>query len=149
MEIHLKEPYWRSKKLTEMTIPEWESLCDGCANCCLYKLKDEYSGEVYYTNVACRLLNLKRCRCKVYNDRLSLMPSCVELTPANINSLSWLPQTCAYRLLNEGKDLPWWHPLVSGDPKLIHQLGISIRGKATSEKFVNMEKLENYIRPPE
>ncbi len=141
-------PFWKSKQLAEMTQEEWESLCDGCANCCLHKLQDDDSGEVYYTNVACRLLNLKKCRCKAYDERLKLMPTCLKLTPEKVGSLPWLPQTCAYRLLSEGKDLPWWHPLVSGDPELVHRLGISIRGRAVSEKFMNMDNLEDYVRPP-
>ena len=128
-----------------MSPEEWESLCDGCALCCLYRLQDEDNGEVYTTNVACRLLNLKKCRCKAYSERSSLMPTCVVLKPELVGSLTWLPPTCAYRLVNEGKDLEWWHPLVSGDPELVHRLGISIRGRAVSEKFVDMEKLEEYV----
>ena len=128
-----------------MTPEEWESLCDGCALCCLYKLQDEDSGEIYYTDVVCRFLHLKRCRCKVYRERASLMPTCLKLTPDLVNTLAWLPPTCAYRLLREGKPLEWWHPLVSGDPELVHRLNLSIRGRAMSEKFVDMDNLEDHV----
>jgi uncharacterized cysteine cluster protein YcgN (CxxCxxCC family) len=144
MENSLEKPYWKIKKLENLTLQEWESLCDGCAQCCLYRLIDDETGEVHETDVACRFLNLKKCRCKVYDQRSNLMATCVTLTPGNIASLAWLPETCAYRLLSEGKDLPYWHPLISGDRDMVHRLGISIRGKAISEKFVDMDRLEDH-----
>ncbi len=138
-------PFWKRKKLTEMTPEEWESLCDGCARCCLIKLQDEDSSEIFYTNVACRLLDRHHCRCKAYDQRTRLIPACLVVTPELATRAKWLPETCAYRLLAEGKDLLWWHPLVSGTPKSVHTAGISVRGKAISERGVDQDRLEDYV----
>lgn len=138
-------PFWKRKTLEEMTREEWESLCDGCARCCLYKLEDEDTGEVYYTNVVCRLLDTHRCRCTAYEDRSRLMPTCLTLTPDMARQLKWMPKTCAYRLVAEGKDLEWWHPLVSGSLETVHEAGISVRWMTQAEKDVDMENLEDYI----
>ena len=127
-------PYWRTKTLEEMTREEWESLCDGCARCCLIKLEDEETGEIAYTDIACRLLDTGTCRCTRYRQRLRLVPECVDLTPEQVRSLDWLPSTCAYRLVAEGRDLAWWHPLVSGDPETVHKAGISVRGRVVPER---------------
>lgn len=116
-----------------MSRQEWESLCDGCGKCCLHKLEDEDTGRIHYTNVACRLLNPGTCQCKDYDNRQKHVPDCVQLTPEGAGSLRWLPSTCAYRLLAEGKPLQWWHPLVSGDPQTVHQAGVSVRGRVVSE----------------
>ncbi|HSV29091.1 MAG TPA: YcgN family cysteine cluster protein [Candidatus Omnitrophota bacterium] len=136
-------PFWRTKALTSMSPDEWESLCDGCGKCCLHKLEDEDTGEIAYTNVACRLLNLGTCRCKDYDNRKAHVPDCVRLTPEAVADLSWLPSTCAYRLLSEGKDLPWWHPLVSGDPDSVHLAGISVRNRVVAENRAG--PLEHHI----
>jgi len=128
------KPFWKSKELAEMTSEEWESLCDGCGLCCLHKLEDYDTGEIAYTNVACRLLNLETCRCKKYTKRKKLVPDCVHLKPEQVESFKWLPTTCAYRLISEGKDLYDWHPLKSGSALSVHQAGISISGKAISER---------------
>ena len=127
------EPFWRTKSLTQMTRGEWESLCDGCGKCCLHKIEDFLSGEISYTNVACRLLDSGTCRCKDYKNRTKRVHDCVELTPANIAELRWMPSTCAYRLLAEGKDLPEWHPLITGDPASVERAGHSIRGRVVEE----------------
>ena len=127
-------PYWRTKTLEEMTRAEWEALCDGCARCCLLKLEDEDTGEIAYTDIACRLLDTGTCRCTRYRQRLRLVPECVDLTPEQVRRLGWLPSTCAYRLLAEGRDLAWWHPLVSGDPETVHKAGISVRGRVVPER---------------
>lgn len=140
-----QEPFWKRKTLQEMTPEEWESLCDGCARCCLYKLQDDDTGEIYYTNVVCRLLDTFRCRCTAYNQRAKLMPTCLVLTPDLVKQLEWMPKTCAYRLVAEGKDLEWWHPLVSGDPNSVHAAGISVRYRTQAEKDVDMDHLEEYI----
>ncbi len=138
-------PFWKRKTLEEMTRAEWESLCDGCARCCLYKLEDEDTGEIYYTNVVCRLLDTHRCRCTAYTDRATLMPTCLVLTPETVRKLNWMPKTCAYRLVAEGKDLYPWHPLISGNPNSVHDAGISVRWRTQAEKDVDMDALEDYI----
>lgn len=125
-------PFWQRKRLSEMSAGEWESLCDGCARCCLEKLEDSESGEVSYTDVACALLDTGACRCTNYAERKKFMPDCERLTWRNIRFLRWMPSTCAYKLLDEGKSLPDWHPLVSGDPDSVHRAGISVRGRAVS-----------------
>ena len=138
-------PFWKTKKLTEMTLDEWESLCDGCGICCLYKIEDEESGEVFLTNVACRFLDMQACVCTLYSERRSAMPTCIKLTPSKVEKLKWLPETCAYRLVLEGKPLPDWHPLVSGDAQSIHQAGVSVKGKVITEADANLNHLEDYV----
>lgn len=136
-------PYWERKTLAEMTKVEWESLCDGCARCCLNKLENDSTGEIQFTDVACRLLETEACRCMSYADRKRFVPDCQVLTPRNVRRLSWLPSTCAYRLIDEGKPLYWWHPLVSGDSETVHQAGISVRGRVVSER--DTDDLENRV----
>lgn len=141
-----KAPFWRTKRMGEMTKTEWESLCDGCGRCCLNKLTDVDTNETVYTDVGCRLLDGQTCRCSDYSHRLSRVKDCVRLTPRNVGRLTWLPPTCGYRLVSEGRDLAWWHPLVSGDPETVHTSGVSVRGRVTaSEKDVPDEKLDEYI----
>ena len=127
-------PFWQSKSLAEMSAGEWESLCDGCGKCCLHKIQYEDSGELFHTNVACKLLDLKTCRCSRYPDRQKYVPDCVQLTADTIAELSWMPSTCAYRLLAEGRPLFDWHPLISGDPASVHRAGVSVLGRAVPEK---------------
>lgn len=138
------DPFWKTKSLEEMTSQEWESLCDGCGRCCLNKLEDD-EGNVFYTNVACRLLDDERCLCKSYDKRSYLVKDCLVITPENVNRLSWLPESCAYRLLNEGKELFWWHPLISNDTDTVHRAGISVRGIVVPEKDVAEDELEDHI----
>lgn len=128
----MQKPFWREKSLSEMTEEEWESLCDHCGKCCLHKLEDEDTGEILYTRVACKLLDLESCRCTHYDERSHWVPDCLNLRHGFAH-FSWLPSTCAYRLLAKGADLPVWHPLVSGDEKSVHKAGISIRGLAIPE----------------
>lgn len=125
-------PFWHTKTLAKMNTQEWESLCDGCARCCLEKLEDSDTGVVSYTEVACGLLDIKKCKCSNYDERQKFMPDCEKLTPANIMFLKWMPSTCAYKLLAEGKDLPDWHPLITGDPESVHKAGISVRKRAVA-----------------
>ena len=128
-----------------MTHDEWEALCDGCGLCCLHKLQDEDTGRVYYTAVACRLLDLSTCRCTGYLERHRQVKRCVSLDPSRAETLDWLPDTCAYRRLARGEDLPWWHPLVSGDPDTVHTAGMSARDIAISESEVLPDRFQDYI----
>ncbi len=137
-------PFWKTKTLEEMTPAEWESLCDGCARCCLYKLDDE-DGYIYTTRVVCRYLNLETCRCTAYDTRSVVMPTCVVLDAEKANTLGWLPPTCAYRLLAEGKGLPPWHPLVCGNAAEVQRQGVSIRDFAIPDDQVDLENLEDHI----
>ena len=139
------EKFWQTKTLEEMNYEEWESLCDGCARCCLQKLEDIDTGEIYYTQLACKLLDQKTCQCSAYEKRSELVPSCVTMKPADARSLNFMPNTCAYRLLAEGKPLPDWHPLISGNEYSVIAAGISIRGKVISEEDVPEEEWEAYI----
>jgi hypothetical protein len=129
-----ERPFWRQKRLDEMSGEEWEALCDGCAKCCLNKLEDIDTGEIAYTEVACRLLDLESCRCTNYAERRRLVADCVSLEPGLVENLGWLPSTCAYRLMSEGRPLPDWHPLVAGDGESVHRAGISVRGRVVSER---------------
>ncbi len=131
--VEKNRKFWREVKLTEMSALQWESLCDGCAKCCLQKLEDEDTREIYFTNVVCDLLDLEGCACTSYTDRSVLVPSCITLTPQDLEELYWLPATCAYRLLAEGKDLPEWHPLVSGRQETVEESGNSIQGRVVRE----------------
>jgi len=126
-------PFWKEKRLDQMSRAEWESLCDGCARCCLIKLEDEDTGEIAFTDLCCTLLDRGACRCTDYPNRSTRVPDCVTLTPGNVRTLAWMPSTCAYRVLAEGGDLAWWHPLVSGDPDTVHSAGISVRGRCIPE----------------
>ena len=136
-------PFWKTKRLAEMNRAEWESLCDGCGQCCLHKLEDEDTGAVAVTDVSCKLLDTETCRCGDYANRREYVPDCVQLTPGTVEMLFWLPETCAYRLLARGGDLPPWHPLVTGDPESVHAAGVSVRGAAISETGV--ENLEDHV----
>lgn len=138
-------PFWKTKSLEEMSQTEWESLCDGCARCCLNKLEDWDSGEIVWTDVHCSLLDGQSCRCKDYENRAATVPDCIQLTPAEVRTLTWLPPTCGYRLVRDGEDLYWWHPLVSGDPDTVHQAGVSVRGRTVSEEGMELEEYEKHV----
>ena len=142
----MSEPFWKTKTLAQMTQAEWESLCDGCGRCCLNKLEDEETGKYFYTDVGCRLLDGETCRCRDYPNRLARVDDCEQLTPDNVAELDWLPPSCAYRLVAEGKDLYWWHPLVSGDPETVHIAGVSVRGRLRGcETEIGAAQLEDHV----
>lgn len=138
-------PFWKAKTLGQMTTAEWESLCDGCGRCCLNKLEDWDTGEIAWTNIACRLLDGQSCRCTDYDNRQATVPDCIGLTPEQVETITWLPPTCGYRLVAEGADLYWWHPLVSGDPETVHEAGVSVRGRTVSEAGIEVEDFEDYL----
>ena len=135
--------FWETKKLAEMTAEEWESLCDNCGKCCLHKLEDEDTGKIAFTSVACRLINLNTCRCTRYNERTKLVVECLDIRKLDVENFNWLPATCAYRLLNEGKKLPAWHPLLTGSPASVKRAGVSISSYAIKESMAM--DLEDHI----
>lgn len=139
------EPFWQRKSLAELSSEEWEQLCDGCGLCCLHKLEDDEDGGVYYTRVACQLLDLDTCACGDYDNRQQWVPDCVQLTVKDAARFTWLPSTCAYRLLAEGRSLPSWHPLVCGDSEAVHVQRISLAGRMLSECSVAEEDWEKHL----
>jgi uncharacterized protein len=142
----LRPRFWETVPLRKMTPAEWEALCDGCGKCCLNKIEYEDTGELAFTRVACRLLDGEACRCTRYETRHQFVPECVRLSPKTLPKVAyWMPRTCAYRLLYEGKRLEDWHPLISGDPETVHQAGMSVRGWTVSEVTVTEDDWEDYI----
>ena len=139
------EPFWKTKNMAEMSRNEWESLCDSCGKCCCIRLEDEDTGQVYITDVACMLFDPHTCRCGDYTNRSTLVPDCVTLSPVNVSQLHWMPKTCAYRLIAEGKDLPDYHHLVSGSRDTIHEVGMSVQDAVTSEALVEEDEIPTRI----
>jgi uncharacterized cysteine cluster protein YcgN (CxxCxxCC family) len=143
---HMSETrFWEHKSLAALDSHEWESLCDGCGRCCLLKIEDEDSGQLFYTNVVCGYFDNDRCRCTQYADRSLLVPDCIKVTPEVAETQKWLPETCAYRLLAEGKPLYDWHPLISGSPDSVHAAGISVRDKVVLEQYVHPDELPEHL----
>jgi len=157
-----KKPFWQTKTLAEMTRPEWESLCDGCAKCCLNKfIDDEHTDEstelkptdhindgeqLVYSNIACYLLNDKTCQCSKYSQRTKLVPDCVQLSQNNLDAVFFMPPSCAYRRLSEGRSLPSWHPLLhQGKKSAMHKAGMSVRGKIVKDNQVELENFADHI----
>lgn len=138
-------PFFLRKPLSAMSRAEWESLCDGCGRCCLIKLEDDDTAKIHYTDVACRLLDHDTCRCRDYAGRRAAVPDCLSLTPKRAAAWKWLPESCAYRRLAEGRGLAWWHPLVSGDPETVVAAGISVRGRVKAERDVRVADLPGRI----
>ena len=139
------KPFWERKTLGELSVEEWEQLCDGCGRCCLIKLEDEDTGDIAVTRIACKLLNVSTCLCSKYETRRQYVPDCLPLTPEAVTALHWLPDTCAYRLVSEGRKLYWWHPLLSGSRDTVHEAGISVRSFAISEGKVPEHRFSAHI----
>jgi uncharacterized protein len=137
-------PFWAEKTLDEMTEAEWESLCDGCGRCCLIKLEDEDTGEIITSDVHCKLFDPQTCGCSDYANRQERVPDCIKLTPHNVTTIGWMPRTCAYRRIAEGKGLSWWHPLVSGDPETVIMAGVSVFGRTQDELSVDPGEWEQH-----
>lgn len=135
--------FWETKSLAEMTTQEWESLCDNCGKCCLHKLEDEETGDIYFTNAVCDLIDLDSCRCTRYSERCKLVPDCLDLKQHDFSEYAWLPATCAYRLLSDGSPLPDWHPLISGTHESVKEAGVAITSYAMKESEV--DDLEDHI----
>lgn len=138
-------PFWKTKPLSQLTHQEWESLCDGCGKCCVLKLEDVDSGTVFYTDVACKMLDCQTGKCRDYENRKQHVPDCILLTPQSIEQLAWMPQTCAYRLVHEGHDLPHWHPLISGDHETVRQAGQCVAGRVFPEGSVEDKDMADHI----
>ncbi len=139
-------PFWTTKTLDEMSASEWESLCDGCGRCCLVKLEDEDTGRIHATDIGCELFDCQTCRCSDYKNRATRIPDCVTLTPQEVRSLKWLPPTCAYRLVESGKGLMWWHPLVSGTTDTVVEAGVSVLGKVAGlEDSISPDQMQDHL----
>ena len=136
--------FWEEKTLDQMNDEEWEALCDGCGRCCLIKLEDEDTGEIFNSDVRCKLLDTNSCQCVDYKNRKSQVSDCIKLTAKNVLEIAWIPPTCAYRRLAEGKGLAWWHPLISGDMETIVQVGVSVRGRTFDETKVAPGEWESH-----
>ena len=141
----LRTEFWKTYPLDELNSAEWEALCDGCGLCCLIKLEDEDSNEVAYTKVACKLLDCQTARCSDYKQRFKFVPDCIQLTPAKLATIHWLPPSCAYRRLKEGKNLPTWHYLNTGSHDSIIKARKSAAGRCISENKINEEEIEDYV----
>ena len=144
-ELAVMGAFWREKPLHEMSRAEWESLCDGCGLCCLIKLEDEDTGALHYTRMTCCLLDTSTCRCSDYDNRHQRVSDCLSMSVETVRKIPWLPGSCAYVRLLRGQDLPWWHPLVSGDTETVHQSGISVRGWTVSEEGISSACFERYL----
>ena len=140
MSDNSKLPFWKTKNMAEMSPSEWESLCDNCGKCCCIRLEDDVTGDIYITDVACKLFDPATCKCTDYANRSQKVPDCVTLTKDNVAQLKWMPRTCAYRLVSEGKDLPDYHHLISGSRETIHEVGMSVQDAVTSEIFVSEDE---------
>lgn len=143
----LEESFWQTKSLAELSRQQWDALCDGCARCCLVKFKDADSGELLDTGIACRYLDIHTCRCRIYERRFRRNQECSRLTPKNVKRLTWLPETCAYRRIAEGKPLPDWHPLITGDNESVHRAGASVRGQVISARHIRPADLLEWYFP--
>lgn len=141
----MKDSFWQTIPFKELSTSQWESLCDGCAQCCAHKMQDEETDEIFFTNIVCQYLDQGKCQCTVYSDRHDYVPDCIKITPKNAKTLSWIPETCAYKRVANGKDLPEWHPLKTGNKESTQQANMNIQNKVISESDINMDDLEDFI----
>ena len=141
----MAEPFWRTKTLAAMSSEEWESLCDGCGRCCVLKVQDDDTGEVFHSSIVCELFELDHCRCSRYPERVELIDDCVVLDAKTVHEYTWLPDSCAYRRLATGRDLAWWHPLVSGTPDTVVEAGISVFGNVVSAAGIHPDELDDRL----
>ncbi|MBV1908955.1 MAG: YcgN family cysteine cluster protein [Kangiellaceae bacterium] len=137
--------FWENTPFDELNPKQWEQICDGCAQCCAHKLQDDETDEIFLTNIVCQHLDMKKCQCSVYGNRHVHVPDCIKITPENANRLNWIPDTCGYRLLANGKPLPEWHPLVTGEQESTHLSNMSVTGKVISETDIDIDELEDYL----
>ena len=142
---NIKPGFWKTRALEDLSTDEWESVCDGCGLCCLEKLADPEKGEIYITSITCQFLEIAECKCLIYEHRHDLFPDCAKLTPQNLRQLHWLPESCSYRLLANGQDLPHWHHLVCGDPQAVHKAGVSVQNKAVCGRYADPSDRETAI----
>jgi uncharacterized cysteine cluster protein YcgN (CxxCxxCC family) len=142
--MSISPEFWKQKKLEELTLEEWEALCDRCGRCCLHKFDDD-NGKIHYTNIVCKEYDLEKCQCSNYENRSKIIKDCVHLTPEKTYNFHWLPSTCSYRLIAENKPLPDWHYLISGNFDLMHELYMGIKYFAVSENNIDYEEIEEFI----
>lgn len=147
--MNVIDKFWLHTPLEKMTNSQWESLCDGCGKCCLEKIEDIDTGKVYTTKISCRLLDCDTCRCSNYEQRFRYMDDCIKITPKKVREINWLPKTCAYRLAKEQKDLPNWHPLITGDPNSTVKSGNSAKGIAIHPALMNGSLIDYIIEEDE
>lgn len=140
-----KKSFWENKKLNQMNEEEWESLCDRCGKCCLIKLIDEDTNFLHYTNVSCHQFDEEKCQCKDYKNRKKIVKDCIKLSSNNLEQINWLPNTCSYKLISEGKKLPYWHPLIQGTREVMEKGNHSVRGKVISENIIDQKNIKNYL----
>ncbi len=144
-----KNNFWKTKTLEQMNPEEWELLCDGCGLCCLVKIEDDDSGQVYNTTVSCRQLDIETCRCSDYQNRLTDVPMCTQLILENLPQLDWLPESCAYKRLYDGNTLPSWHPLITKNKNSVHEAGISAKWFAQSEEYIHPDQIADFVIIPD
>lgn len=145
MSSEIRPQFWKHYSLDQLNSSEWEALCDGCGLCCLVKLEDEETGDVAYTKVACQLLDCQTARCSNYPERMKFVPDCIQLTPEKLAQISWLPSSCAYRRMKEGKALPSWHYLRTGSRESVIAAKKSAAGRCVSEQHINEDEIDDYI----
>jgi len=145
MTINTETRFWENTPLDKLDAKQWESICDGCAQCCAHKLQNNETEEIFLTNVVCQYLDSDKCQCRVYEERNNFVPDCIQVTANNAKALTWMPDTCGYKLLAQGKSLPDWHPLITGDALSTQKANMTVQQKVICEKDINIDDLEDYL----